>query len=213
MSPAPPTTGQPVLLSPRKSGEKRQSDQQQSKFGRAATMGPRAAGNLKVPGLAVGANSTLTPALAASNAPTAGSGVLNMVPLEKLKDLGTEQLNVIWAQYDMDGNGVLDRRELKLLANDCIARTLQAIEDELRRTNPGISEKALKEAIERERIFALPGKKKEDTHKEMVKMLVRRLDVNGDGEVTKAELMMQWNSFSASLFQVRQQEALDCCIM
>ena len=47
----------------------------------------------------------------------------------------------------------------------------------------------------------------------MVKMLIRKLDVNGDGSVTKSELISQWNSFSADLFQLRTDGALDCSIM
>lgn len=44
-------------------------------------------------------------------------------------------------------------------------------------------------------------------------MLVRTLDVNGDGDVSKAELMMQWNTFSKQIFTMRNEGALDCCVM
>jgi hypothetical protein len=110
-------------------------------------------------------------------------------------------------------SGALDRRELKLLASDCIARSLRMFEDEIRRQNPGISDSDLRAAAEKERAFLLPGKTKEESHKEMVKMLVRTLDVNGDGNVSKAELMMQWNVFSKQIFTMRQEGALDCSIM
>lgn len=140
---------------------------------------------------------------------------IHAVPIEKLRSLAGSQLEVVWQQYDLDGNGVLDRKELALLASDCIARTLAMVGEEVRKQNPNVSESELQAAIEREREFILPGGggKKEEAHQKMVKMLIRKLDVNGDGSVTKAELMMQWNSFSASLFQVRDQGALDCCIM
>lgn len=35
-------------------------------------------------------------------------------------------------------------------------------------------------------------------------MLVRKLDVNGDGSVSKPELYMQWNAFSSDLFKMRE---------
>ena len=54
--------------------------------------------------------------------------VIHAVPVEKLRALGGAQLELIWAQYDSDGNGVLDRKELALLASDCIARTLSMME-------------------------------------------------------------------------------------
>jgi hypothetical protein len=48
----------------------------------------------------------------------------------------------------------------------------------------------------------------------MVRRLVKKLDVNGDGNVTRAELMLQWNSFSSELFKTRGAEgALECSIM
>ena len=49
---------------------------------------------------------------------------IHAVPIEKLRSLTGDQLNIIWAQYDSDNSGSLDRRELKLLATDCIARTI-----------------------------------------------------------------------------------------
>lgn len=145
---------------------------------------------------------------------------IHSIPVEKLRALGGAQLEVVWSEYDRDGNGVLDRKELALLAGDCIARTLAMMEQEIRRQNPGISESALRDAVEREKAFVLPGGggkdsngKGKDSHAQMIRHLVKKLDVNGDGSVTKAELMMQWNSFSSGLFQVREQQALECSIM
>jgi len=141
---------------------------------------------------------------------------IQTVPVDKLRTLAGAQLETIWAHYDRDGNGVLDRKELAQLASDCIERTLSMLADEVKRANPGISESDLRAVVEREKQFILPGagsSNKEEQHHQMVRMLVRKLDVNGDGSVTRTELMMQWNSFSAQLFQVREQEALGCSIM
>lgn len=143
----------------------------------------------------------------------AGDNYLNSVPIDKLRVLGAEQLNAIWNQYDCDGNGILDRKELKLLANDCIGRTIKMFADEIRQRNPGISEKNLQRAIDKERVFLLPGKNSEDSHREMTKLLIRKLDVNGDGGVTKQELMAQWREFSNEVFAQKNQEALECSIM
>jgi Ca2+-binding EF-hand superfamily protein len=142
-----------------------------------------------------------------------GGNFLNQVPIDKLRSMGMAQLNEIWAKYDSDGNGFLDRNELKQLAQDCVDRMITMMEEEIRRANPGISEKNLKKAIEREKMFVLPGKNAAESQREMVKMLVKKLDVNGDGEVTKSELFTQWNGFSKELFQMRSDGALECSIM
>lgn len=76
-----------------------------------------------------------------------------------------------------------------------------------------MSDANVQKQIEKERMFLLPGKDKEHSHREMVKMLVRKLDVNGDGSVTKQELISNWNTLAKDLFQLRTDGALDCSIM
>jgi len=61
---------------------------------------------------------------------------IHAVPIEKLRSLAGSQLEVVWQQYDLDGNGVLDRKELALLASDCIARALVMVGEEVRKQNP-----------------------------------------------------------------------------
>lgn len=59
-------------------------------------------------------------------------------------------------------------RELKSLASDCIDRSTKMFEVEIRRQNPSISESNLRSAVEKERAAMMPGKNKEEAHKEMV---------------------------------------------
>lgn len=74
--------------------------------------------------------------------------------------MSMSQLNEIWNEYDVDGNGILDRNELRQLASDCINRTLKMFRDELKKVNPKLSESELEKLVEKERYFLLPGKKK-----------------------------------------------------
>jgi hypothetical protein len=82
----------------------------------------------------------------------------------------------------VDGNGVLDRKELKLLAQDCIDRTMKMYEDEFRRLNPNLNAAQVQKSLEKEKQFMIPGKNKQESQREIVKRLVRKLDVNGDGK-------------------------------
>lgn len=167
---------------------------------------------------ALGRKISNPPATAAQNALT-GDKYIHSVPVDKLKTMGAQQLTILFAQYDIDGNGSLDKKELKLLASDCIDRTLKMYEDEIRRTNPNMSENNIKKAVEKEKMFLLPApadgktRKKEDFHRDMTKYLIKKLDVTGEGVVSKNELMVNWNNFANTLFTIRTDGALDCIIM
>lgn len=107
-----------------------------------------------------------------------GSQYFQSLPADKLKSMGVTELNKVWLQYDRDHNGKLDRREMSSLATDCIARVLKLFEDEVRALNPDMEEEEVQKAIEKEKMFLLPGKNKKETQQEMVKLLIRRLDIN-----------------------------------
>ena len=147
--------------------------------------------------------------------------LIKTLELADLQHLSAANLEALWKNYDKDKNGTLDRKELKKLAKDCIERTIAMCEEEIRRQQPKLTEAELKAAVEKELKFVLPGAdkesgKKEDVQKEMVRLLVKKLDVNGDGDVTKAEAAAMWNAFAKELFKVRTPEAessLACAIM
>ena len=147
--------------------------------------------------------------------------IIKTLELADLQHLSVDNLEHLWRQYDKDKNGTLDRKELKKLAKDCIGRTIAMCEEEIRRQQPRLTEAELKSAVEQELKFVLPGassaskaNSKEDVQKEMVRRLVRKLDVNGDGDVTKAELLATWNVFAKELFQMKVSEGpVNCSIM
>ena len=147
--------------------------------------------------------------------------IIKTLELADLQHLSADNLEQLWKNYDKDKNGTLDRKELKKLAKDCIGRTIAMCEDEIRRQQPRLTDAELKAAVEKELRFVLPGAakengKKEDVQKEMVRRLVKKLDVNGDGDVTKAEAAAMWNAFAKELFKVRAPEAdssIACAIM
>lgn len=145
--------------------------------------------------------------------------LIKTLELADLQHLSSTNLEALWKQYDKDKNGTLDRKELKRLAKDCIGRTIAMCENEIRLQQPKLTDNELKAAVEKELKFVLPGAakengKKEDVQKEMVRRLIRKLDVNGDGDVTKAELLATWNVFAKELFQMKTAEGpVGCSIM
>ena len=145
--------------------------------------------------------------------------IIKALELADLQHLSADNLEMLWKQYDKDKNGTLDRSELKKLAKDCINRTIAMCEEEIRRQQPHLTEIELKAAVEKELKFVLPGANdsnasEKDVRKVMVKKLVRKLDVNGDGDVTKAELLATWNVFAQELFQMKVTEGpVNCSIM
>ena len=147
------------------------------------------------------------------------SKIIKNLELADLQHMSSDNLDVLWKQYDKDKNGTLDRSELKKLAKDCINRTIAMCEEEIRRQQPQLKEEELKAAVEKELKFVLPGANEagaseKDVRKVMVKKLVRKLDVNGDGDVTKAELLATWNVFAQELFQMKVSEGpVNCSIM
>jgi Ca2+-binding EF-hand superfamily protein len=121
----------------------------------------------------------------------------------------------LWSQYDTDGNGHLDKRELRALAGDVVDRILKIFADHIRARNPGMGENAVKKVVEKERVFILPGKTQDESVRELTRMLLKDLDVNKDGVVTKTELLYQWNAFSASLHKMStgNNQNMDCTVM
>lgn len=63
-----------------------------------------------------------------------------------------------WNAYDVDGNGVMNKKELKKFADDCVERCISSMEEQIRAQNPHIDSQAeLDEILREERMFILPG--------------------------------------------------------
>jgi hypothetical protein len=83
------------------------------------------------------------------------------------------------------------------LATDCVQRVLQLFEDEVRATNPKMTDEEVQKTLEKERVFLLPGKTKKESVQEMTKMLIAKLDVNrGTKETTDSKTADNQNACS-----------------
>lgn len=81
--------------------------------------------------------------------------------------------------------------------------------------NPDLNQKQIQELVEKERFFLLPGKNREESDKAMCDMLMKHLDVDNSGEVTREEFVMRWNNFAQALFADHQaiDHSLECSVM
>jgi len=127
-----------------------------------------------------------------------------------LAHLTPQDLDALWKKYDADGNGKLRRNEISKLAEDLIDKVEEFVSIELRRTNPHLSAAQVKSKVAEEQEQMLPGGRKE-----MVRRLIRTLDRNADGKITRMEWHMQWNDFAAEMFKLHEEKAIDtpCTIM
>jgi hypothetical protein len=67
-----------------------------------------------------------------------------------------------------------------------------------------MSAKAIEKVVQKERYFLLPGRQKKGNNAappELVKLVTKKLDINGDKEVSKSEFKMQWSQLVGRLFK------------
>ena len=147
--------------------------------------------------------------------------LLSSLSLSALSSLSPQSLELLWSQYDADGRGRLRRRELKQLAYDCVMRVIAMVEEEIRRQHGDWSQQEVAVGVRQELRFILPTGQKDSDVDELQRIMYRRLtrslDINGDGDISKQELLTSWNAFSAEMFQLKgvsgQQSTLECCLM
>jgi hypothetical protein len=69
-----------------------------------------------------------------------------------------------------------------------------------------MSARAIEKVVQKERYFLMPGRQKkkngnETASPELVKLVTKKLDINGDKEVSKSEFKMQWSQLVTRLFK------------
>lgn len=138
---------------------------------------------------------------------------LNQITQAQLSALSGPELDALWKRYDKNMDGVLQRAEVKALADDVIHRVIQLVKEDLQRQHPDISAADLHERVEEEKLFRLPGKSEAETAHEMKRRLAKTLDLNQDGKITKTEYVMQWNAFADGVFTEQKTGELGCSIM
>jgi Ca2+-binding EF-hand superfamily protein len=146
-----------------------------------------------------------------------------------------ETIALFFRRFDSDGDGVLSQRELLDLADQCIVRILHEFAAHLKHRHTAISPDELEEKILRERYYILPslskGKMRAGGNKPgvvaerfrrcMARELVRQLDINGDGSVTKNKFVIAWPRFAEKWFDFERRmkdaqemsEAVRCALM
>ena len=167
-------------------------------------------------------NTPLSPTSPMSpTAKAASAKLLSTLSLGDLTQMSQQSLALLWAQYASSPSADrLKRRQIKQLAVDCVDRVLQQLTNDLRRLHSEWGEREVREAVRKELKFVIAGVKEGDGMEEMARAmagrLVRKLDVNGDGEISRTELLVSWNAFSSELFTMKKEQSdgsLDCCIM
>ena len=151
----------------------------------------------------------------------ASAKLLSTLSLADLTQMSQQSLALLWTQYASSPTADrLKRKQLKQLAVDCVDRVLQQLTTDIRRQHGNWGEREVREAVRKELKFVIPGVKESDGMDEMARTmagrLVRKLDVNGDGEVSRTELLVSWNAFSSELFAMKREQSdgsLECCVM
>ena len=159
-----------------------------------------------------------------SSPTSAQSRLLAELSLAELTAMTPERLAQLWLQYEPEGRGRLRKGQVRQLAADCVERVVTMVEGEVRRVKGrewGEREIAL--GVRKELSWMVGAAEGagpislEDMRRAIMRRLVKQLDINGDGEISQAELQMQWNRFSQELFKTRQIEGnestLDCTLM
>ena len=154
-------------------------------------------------------------------AKAASAKLLSTLSLSDLCQMSQQSLALLWAQYATSPTAdKLRRKQIKQLASDCVERVLAQLTNDLRRQHNDWGEREVREAVRKELKFAIPGVREGDGMEEMARAmagrLVRKLDVNGDGEISRTELLVSWNGFSTELFTMKKEQSdgsLECCVM
>lgn len=123
--------------------------------------------------------------------------------------------------YDSNGDGMLSKTEIRLMASHCIARILSELCIRLHQQQPTWSEsRVIAKALE-ERIYCLPhgniAKTNDDFERAMVRLLNRNLIVGRAARVTRAAFAVNANRVFSRIFSVnidgQAHSSFSCAIM
>jgi Ca2+-binding EF-hand superfamily protein len=150
---------------------------------------------------------------------------------ERWADWSLAQTNMVsvWEHYDTNGNGELDRNEITQLASDVVDRFCVLYEEQLIRDHRAASQRRdvhgrkidlppdeIKRLMKKD-IFPhlLPGESVMEAKRAMTERLMRELDVDRDGCITRTEFLFQWKNTSKLLLTINppSQKRMACIIL
>jgi Ca2+-binding EF-hand superfamily protein len=116
------------------------------------------------------------------------------IDFSKSHNLTREQIDGLWAEYDRDGNGYLDKHELKLLVDALLKRLHQErafTQNFVHHMFDDKTEKTVKE--DAHNLMRGMTKDLKDESHSVAAELLNRLDANRDGKVSKEEFTSLFN--------------------
>lgn len=137
--------------------------------------------------------------------------------LQHLGHLTAEELQDVWKHYDQDNDGFLTAGELDHLATAAVIRVearirlmlQKLVEEEWNRQGKDLSDK---EAMEKEVDEGLKEIFNQTSVQQSRSDLLRAMDANADGRISKEEFFSKWNEFAKSFEQAEMLESV-CLIL
>ena len=132
-----------------------------------------------------------------------------------LNSLTADELISIFKHYDRKDAGHLTVRspELERLARHVVERIETTFTDDYTRDMANANEAQIAAALERERVYLMPGagKDRERNERDMVQYMIKGLDLNKDGRITTQEFSIAWSECMAKLFVSRSSKGSKGC--
>lgn len=121
----------------------------------------------------------------------------------------------VFEHYDQDQDGVIGRKdELPVLANDVVEMYVHKYKTQLKKEQPKLKAEQLEKIARKETPTGLNmGKSIEDAKKLMVEYLMKQLDLDKNGEITRSEFLVAWKTTSKNLLTIKISKGLACNIL
>ena len=129
--------------------------------------------------------------------------IFSNLTLPEIASMSHAQVSDIWLQLDDDRSGILEKREMKVLATDVAVAVYKHLEQAVRKQMPNASDDELAKVVMRDMVMALPiASKGEDPVKDYAKYLAQQLDIDGDGKLTKLEFQTRWMVVAKEIYNI-----------
>lgn len=128
--------------------------------------------------------------------------------IEEIAELSATEVGEVWTMLDSDRNGMLDKRELRVLATELSEAVLRQVERTIKAQMPHLAEKSLRSAAEKEMKFILPIKANSDNPtRDFAKHLQSKLDIDGDGQCSRLEFHARWGTVTKEIVRLSHENA------